>query len=418
MIKPTTIARANIKKALVYFCTIYKISSFYLSRKLFTFKKKNCTLRAMKDVLIVVPTFNEKENISNLILEIRKAKVDADILVVDDNSPDGTGKIVEDLRKSDKGLFVLHRKEKAGLGKAYVAGFSWGLEHGYKKLISMDADFSHPVSSLNSLINLCSKKSVAIGSRYIKGGKIVGWKWNRYANSWGANYVTRALLRIKAKDSTAGFKCYPAEFLREVNLETIQAAGYAFQVEMLLRAQELGYKLLETPITFVDRTAGESKIQGELKKSAKTVMQLAVSKKSYRQFVKFAIVGASCALVDWAVFYLVKLIYSNYFSSVELQMARQIAKAVSFIFSASVNYYFNRIWTFKSKDKAVASQATKFFLVASIGLLFNSVIFYAVTAKLNWRDIFGLIIATALVTLWNFFINRIWTFKEDEKIKS
>jgi dolichol-phosphate mannosyltransferase len=366
----------------------------------------------MKDVLIVIPTFNEKENISKLIDEITKQKLGADILVVDDNSPDATGKIVDEIAKTNHSVFVLHREEKAGLGRAYVAGFKWGLEKGYKKMISMDADFSHPVAALNRLITLCSSKSVAIGSRYIKGGRIEGWKWHRYANSWGANYVTRGLLRIKAKDATAGFKCYPREFLEEVNLDTIQASGYAFQVEMLLKAQELGYRLVETPITFVDRRAGESKIQGELKKSAKTVFSLASQKKSYRQFIKFAIVGASCAIVDWAVFYIFKAVLFNGFPSSNSQLLRQIAKGISFIVSASVNYYFNRKWTFRSEDKAIAKQLTKFFIVATAGLIFNSLIFYLVTALLGWRDIFGLLIATAIVTVWNFIINRIWTFKE------
>ena len=365
----------------------------------------------MRDVLIVIPTFNEKENIEKIISEIRRQKIGAGILVVDDNSPDGTGEIVDKISKQDSSVSVLHRKEKAGLGRAYVAGFKWGLGKGYKKLISMDADFSHPVSALKSLIAYCSKKSVAIGSRYVKGGKIVGWKWYRYTNSWGANYVTRALLRIRAKDATAGFKCYPEEFLREVNLDTIQAAGYAFQVEMVLKAQELGYKLIETPITFVDRQAGESKIQGELRKSAKTVFALAAGKKSYRQFVKFAIVGGSCALVDWGVFYAIKALFINWLP-VDLQVIKQLAKALSFIISASLNYIFNRKWTFRSTDKKIAAQVVKFFVVAAIGLGLNSLIFYIITGLLVWRDIYGLLIATALVTLWNFFINRIWTFKE------
>lgn len=361
--------------------------------------------------LIVIPTYNEKENITRLIEEIKKAETGAEILVVDDNSPDGTGKIVDVISKKEKWVKVMHRREKAGLGRAYVAGFKWGLEHGYTKLISMDADFSHPVTALKALINICSPSTVAIGSRYIKGGKIVGWPRIRYVNSSGANYATRALLRIKAKDATAGFKCYPSKFLREVNLDTIQAAGYAFQVEMLLRAQELGYKLVETPITFVDRQAGESKIQGELKKSAKTVFLLASQKTSYRQFIKFLVVGGSCALVDWAVFYLAKMPLEHYFPTADLQLLRQIAKGFSFIVSASLNYYFNRIWTFRSEDKEVAKQATKFFIVALAGLLLNSLIFYFVTGVIHWRDIYGLIIATGLVTIWNFFINRIWTFK-------
>lgn len=361
--------------------------------------------------LIVIPTFNEKDNIARLIDEIKRQKLPADILVVDDSSPDGTGQIVDRLSQKDKSVHILHRREKTGLGRAYVAGFKWGIEHDYKKLISMDADFSHPVEALPRLICLCNSRTVAIGSRYIKGGKIVGWKWSRYLNSWGANFVTRLLLQIKARDVTAGFKCYPVEFLKKINLDKIQAAGYAFQVEMPLLAQETGFKLVETPITFVDRQAGESKIQGELVKSAKIVFKLATQKKSYRQFVKFAIVGAINTGVDWAVFYPVKFLLLRDLSILSLQEVKQTAKAFSFIVSATSNYIMNRVWTFRSKDRKIIAQAGKFFIVAIGGLFLNSLIFYLITAIMRWRDIWGLVIATAIVLIWNFLFNKKWTFK-------
>ncbi|MCX6809711.1 MAG: glycosyltransferase family 2 protein [Candidatus Berkelbacteria bacterium] len=363
------------------------------------------------EVLIVIPTFNEKENIAKLIKKIRDFKIDADILVVDDNSPDGTGKIADQISKSDKGVFILHRKEKTGLGRAYVAGFKWGIENGYKKLISMDADFSHPVEALEKLINLCNSKTVVIGSRYTKGGKITGWKWPRYVNSWGANLVTRTLLQIKAKDATAGFKCYPVEFLKAINLDKIQASGYAFQVEMPLLAQDNGFRLVETPITFADRISGESKISGELMKSAKIVFKLAAGKKSYRQFVKFAIVGAINTVVDWAIFYPISIVWLKSPGTLSAQSIKQISKAISFIFAAASSYFMNRAWTFRSKDKAIAKQAGKFFVVALGGLIINQIAFYGATAILNWRSIFGLIAATAAATLWNFFLNKVWTFK-------
>lgn len=336
---------------------------------------------------------------------------DADILVVDDSSPDGTGKIVEKLAAKNKGIYLLNRTKKQGLGKAYVAGFKWGVARKYKKFVSMDADFSHPPEALVKLIELCNDKTVAIGSRYIKGGKIVGWDARRYINSWGANFVTRIMLAIKAKDATAGFKCYPVSFFKAIDLDQIQAAGYAFQVEMLLLAQENGFKLKETPITFKDREVGESKISGELSKSAKLVFKLFSQKKSVRQFVKFAVVGAVNTLVDWAVYYPVRLLILRWFPTINLQSARQIAKAISFIISALSNYYMNRKWTFRSTEKKVIAEAGKFMVVALGGLLINSLVFFYITSKLNWRDIFGLILATAAATLWNFFINRNWTFK-------
>lgn len=368
-------------------------------------------LECVKKALIVIPTFNEKDNIEKIAKAILAEKIEADILVVDDTSPDGTGEIVKKLAAQDKRVNLLVRPEKQGLGKAYLAGFKWGMERRYTKFVSMDADFSHPVEALSRLISLCNEKTVAIGSRYVKGGKILGWEPSRYINSWGANFVTRMLLGIRAKDATAGFKCYPVEFFRKIDFAKVQAGGYAFQVEMLLLAQENNFKLAETPIVFKDRTVGESKISGELSKSAKLVFKLFSQKKSVRQFVKFAIVGGVNTIIDWAVYYPLKIFFGGIFSVLSVQYIKQLAKACSFVVSALSSYYMNRSWTFRSDDKKVLAEAGRFMLVAIGGLLINSVIFYLVTATLGWLDIFGLIIATAGATLWNFFINRNWTFK-------
>lgn len=361
---------------------------------------------AKEKTLIVIPTYNEKENLEKIIEAIKAQEVLADILVVDDNSPDKTGRIADRLSKKYKWVEVMHRKEKVGLGKAYVAGFKWGLKQGYQKCISMDADFSHPVEALSDMIKTCNSNTVAVGSRYVEGGKIVGWDLKRYINSWGANLVTRAVLQIRAKDATAGFKCYPKRFLNKIDLDNIQSAGYAFQVEMLLLAQENKFKIKEIPIIFTDRVAGESKIQGELVKSAKAVFKLAIGKESYRQFVKFAIVGAINTLVDWAVFYLLML-----FFKVNTQMIKQISKALSFAVSATSSYLMNRVWTFRSKDKNVLKEASRFFIVALGGLVINQVIFYLATGPSHLRNIWGLILATASATLWNFIFNKKWTFK-------
>lgn len=356
-------------------------------------------------VLIVIPTFNEKENLEKIVTAIGAQKIPADILIVDDNSPDGTGRIADRLSKKNNAVKVMHRHQKAGLGRAYVAGFKWGLARGYEKLISMDADFSHPVEALGRLILTCNAKTVALGSRYIKGGKIVGWDWRRQLNSRGANIITRAVLQLHAKDATSGYKCYPRAFLSKIDFEKIQSAGYAFQVEMVMLAQDGGFKIKEIPIIFTDRVAGESKIKGELKKSAQTVFKLAVGKKTYRQFVKFALVGAVNTVVDWAVFYLVMS-----FFGVNSQMIKQLSKAISFIVSATSNYAMNRVWTFRSKNKAVAKEAGKFFTVALGGLLINQAVFYVSTGPGELKNIYGLILATAAATLWNFFLNKKWTF--------
>lgn len=368
--------------------------------------------------LVVIPTFNEKGNIKKIIEEIFRKTDRVDILVVDDSSPDGTGGIVAKLKEENKKINLLIRTKKEGLGRAYVAGFKWGMSKGYNKFISMDADFSHPPSAVEKLVDLCDSRTVAIGSRYVRGGKIVGWDSRRYINSWGANLVTRIMLAIKAKDATAGFKCYPVSFFRKINLDKIQAAGYAFQVEMLLLAQENGFALKETPITFKDREIGESKISGELSKSAKLVFRLFVQKKSIRQFVKFSAVGAANTLVDWVVYYPLRILILNWFPSLDLQNARQIAKAFSFVVSAMSNYYMNRKWTFRSTDKRIIAEAGKFMIVATGGLFINSIVFFYATSKFNFRDIAGLILATAAATLWNFLIHRSWTFKVNKQNES
>lgn len=363
------------------------------------------------EVLVVIPTYNEKENIEALLDQIEKKAANVDVLVVDDNSPDGTGKIVDKIAQQKKFVSVLHREKKEGLGKAYIAGFKRGIADNYKKFVSMDADFSHPVDRISKLVELCDANTLVIGSRYMKGGKIVGWNFKRFLNSWCANVFTRALLGIRAKDVTSGFKCFPVEFLNSIDLDQIRGSGYAFLVEMSLLAQDNGFKLKETPITFTDRTAGESKISGELKKSVKLVFQLAAQKKSYRQFIKFGVVGAVNTVVDWAIYYPADILLQASFKGLNIQLIHQIAKAASFVVSATSSYLMNRKWTFRSEEKQVLKEALKFLIVALGGLLINQAAFYLVTAKLEWRTIFGLILATAAATFWNFFLNKFWTFK-------
>lgn len=366
-----------------------------------------------KKYLICIPTYNEADNIKKLLPTISKLNLqNVDILVIDDSSPDGTSKIakkIDSSKKLNNKIYVLDRKVKEGLGKAYVAGFKWALSHGYDYIFSMDADFSHDPKYLPKMKEKSADYDVVIGSRYIPGGKIVGWEWFRYANSYGANFVTRIALGLKPKDATAGFKCYSSKFLKSINLDKIIAGGYAFQVEMLNLAQEGGFSFTEIPITFVDRRVGESKISGELSRSAKTVFQLAVRKKTYRQFIKFAIVGAINTLIDWAVYWAI-----IHFTGWSTQNLKQIAKALSFIVSATSNYIMNRVWTFRSRDKQVLKQASKFFAVALVGLVLNNAIFYVITGMLHWNDFYGLAIATGLVLFWNFFANKKWTFKENK----
>lgn len=213
--------------------------------------------------LVIIPTYNEKENIANIIAAVSDLEVSFDILVVDDGSPDGTGDIVEQLiKEGSPGLHILHRKEKKGLGPAYIAGFKWALKAGYEFIFEMDADFSHPPKELiNLLINTRDKGyDVTVGSRYIKGGGVKNWTWDRHILSRGASLYVQAITWMPVKDPTAGFVCYRSEVLKAIDLDKVAFKGYAFQIEMKYTSWKKGFKISEVPITFVDRELGTSKM--------------------------------------------------------------------------------------------------------------------------------------------------------------
>lgn len=357
--------------------------------------------------LVIIPTYNEAENIAKLIKDILVLPPKLEVLVIDDNSPDGTGRIVEKITQDNNRVKILHRAVKDGHGNAYKLGFRWALQKNFTHLISMDADFSHDPKHLLQLLKLGEKYDVIIGSRYIPGGKIIGWQWFRYLNSWGANIFTRLLLGLAPHDVTSGFRCYSRKFIKSLNLDELIARGYAFQVEMVFNAQRNGFSIKEIPITFIDRRAGQSKIAGELKKSAIIVLRLALQRQGLRQLIKFGLVGIINTLIDWLTYWLVITA-----TGWNLQILKQIAKALSFVVSASSSYVMNRKWTFRSTNQNITKEASKFFIVASFGLILNNLFFYIITGIFGYRDIFGLIIATALVTGWNFLANKYWTFRQ------
>jgi dolichol-phosphate mannosyltransferase len=212
-------------------------------------------------VLVVLPTYNESENIDRVLRRIRGAVPDATVLVVDDGSPDGTAKLAEATSREIGGIEILRREEKSGLGSAYRAGFRWGLDHLYEACIEMDADLSHDPDSLPALIApLTNGYELAVGSRYIPGGSIPKWAWHRRLLSRGGNVYADALLGLGVNDSTSGFRAYAASVLRRIELDGIRADGYGFQIEMTYRAKRAGAPIVEVPIRFVDRVEGESKM--------------------------------------------------------------------------------------------------------------------------------------------------------------
>jgi dolichol-phosphate mannosyltransferase len=211
--------------------------------------------------LVVIPTYNESENIERMLQRIHECLPEAGVLVVDDGSPDGTAEMVEAATANYPDLHLLRRSEKSGLGSAYRAGFGWGLERGYDAFVEIDADFSHDPAALPSLVApIAEGYEVSIGSRYVEGGSIPNWAWHRHLLSKGGNIYASSMLGLGVQDSTAGFRCYSASILRRLDLDRIRAEGYGFQIEMTYRSKQHGASITEVPISFVDRAAGESKM--------------------------------------------------------------------------------------------------------------------------------------------------------------
>ena len=230
---------------------------------------------ASKTALVIVPTYNEAENIDRLVSEILSQAAPLHVAIVDDNSPDGTGQLADALAAGSPRVQVIHRPRKMGLGTAYIAGFKRALEEGYGYAITMDADFSHNPRYLPGLLALMDGNDLAIGSRYVPGGGTTGCTWSRVVLSRGANGFAKFMLGLKAHDCTAGFRCYKAEVLRAIELDTIFSSGYSFLVEMVTRCERRGFRVGELPIIFDNRRLGKSKISRvEILKSFYTIFRL------------------------------------------------------------------------------------------------------------------------------------------------
>jgi dolichol-phosphate mannosyltransferase len=230
------------------------------------------------EVLVVLPTYNEGQNIEHVVAGVRR--LGHDVLVVDDASPDGTGEIADGLAAADTGVRVLHRERKLGLGSAYEDAFRVGLADGSGLFVEMDADGSHRPQDLDSIVEAARGcGGLAIGSRYIRGGKITGWPPHRWLLSWAANLYCRMLLGLRTRDCTSGFRCYTRNLLAAIKLREVMSQGYSFQIEMVHRTRVLGYPVVEVPIHFEDRVAGASKVsRGEIWRALWTVLRLSMSR--------------------------------------------------------------------------------------------------------------------------------------------
>ena len=217
-------------------------------------------MKKLKQILVIIPTYDEVQNIRDLIPLVLSQDPRIDILVVDDNSPDGTAAAVDELMDNEPRLNLIRRDSKIGLGTAYVAGFRFALKAGYDLIFEMDADFSHNPAEIPNFISNLDDNDLVIGSRYIKGVNVINWPLSRLILSWLANLYTRIVTGLSVKDATSGYKCFKREVLESIDLDTIHSDGYAFQIEMDYKAWKNGYRILEIPIVFVDRNLGISKM--------------------------------------------------------------------------------------------------------------------------------------------------------------
>jgi len=218
--------------------------------------------------MVVIPTYNERDNIERLVGDIMALDVDAGILIVDDNSPDGTGDIAEEIAKRHKNVHVLHREGKQGLGSAYRAGFKYALGTEAEYIVQMDADFSHDPAKIMDFLSRAKEADVVVGSRYLNGVSVVNWPIRRLMLSYFANMYTRVITGLKITDCTGGFKCFNRKVLEAIGLDSIRSDGYSFQIEMNHRAAELGFNVAEIPIIFIDRHAGSSKMSKKIVREA------------------------------------------------------------------------------------------------------------------------------------------------------
>ena len=222
------------------------------------------TAGSVGPVAVIIPTYNERDNIEIIAKRVRSAVPDAHLLIVDDNSPDGTGEIADKLAGGDPNVHVLHRAGKAGLGAAYIAGFRWALERDYGAVVEMDADGSHQPEHLPGLVAALNGADLSIGSRWVPGGKVVNWPKTREALSRAANIYTRLMLGLSVRDATAGFRAYRAATLRTISLDQVESTGYCFQIDLTLRVADAGLRIVEVPITFVEREHGASKMSNSI----------------------------------------------------------------------------------------------------------------------------------------------------------
>ncbi len=388
----------------------------------------------MKRTIVIIPTFNERENIEDIVRRVlRHAEVE--ILIVDDNSPDGTGQLADDLARAQPRVHVIHREGKAGLGAAYRAGFAWALEAGFDTMIEMDGDGSHQPEQLGRLLSAAEEHDVVVGSRWVNGGAVTDWPWPRILLSRAGSAYAHVALGLPFRDITGGYRAYSRHALEHIDLAAVSSQGYCFQIDMLARARDAGLDITEVPITFVERRYGQSKMSGDIVREAFTnvtmwglhrlvarfaVARLAVTRLDstrVRQFVHqlgmFLAVGGVGFLLDVSVFNVLRV---GLLSPSSVHGGPIIAKLFSTSIAIAANWAGNRLWTFRAQRREDVVREGIEFAIASIAGLALSVVclwishyvlgFTSILADNVSSNVIGLALGTAL----RFALYRWWVF--------
>ena len=352
--------------------------------------------------VVVVPTYNEAGNIVRLLAAVRAAVPYADVLVVDDNSPDGTAAIVARQPGFGERVWLLERPGKAGLGAAYRAGFGWALDRGYDRIAQMDADLSHPPERLAALFETLDDADVSVGSRYVAGGGVREWSWSRRLLSWAGNRYVRAVLGTGVRDNTAGFKAFRREALERIGALESDSSGYSFQIENTWRAVRAGLQVVEVPIVFTDRTEGSSKMSAAI--ALEGLSRVLVWR--YAEVFMFLAVGGVGYVVDVVAFNVFRVMEP--FKALDPAYARTLAVVLAIL----VNYVGNRAWTWRdvaSDDRR--RELSLFFGFSLIGFGFSLVALLVSHDVLGYTSRLSDNIAANVVGLGLGALFRFWTYR-------
>lgn len=355
--------------------------------------------------LIIIPTYNEAENIPELISELTATGLDLSLLFIDDASPDGTADLIKAYQAEGHTIHLIQRQAKLGLASAYLEGFKWAQGGDYTAIVQMDADLSHQPKHLGPMLGHLKNHDLIIGSRYIPGGGVANWPWFRRLLSRGGSFYARLVLNTPITDLTGGYNVWHPGLLAKMNLDALNSNGYCFQIEMKHRAYELGANITEVPITFIERRLGYSKINRQIIFEAiwRTWLIKVRSEKMsrYKKFIKYSLVGATGMTMDISLMIiLVELAHWTPLS----------ASFVAFAVSVTNNFIWNKLWTFRDSGKNYFIQFTRFVLTALVGLAINYLMMKWLLA-LSVNYVIARFIVVAIIVMWNFFINSFWTFR-------